>query len=256
MSFVLSDLFDRLEGDVYHRIASDPFFADITVLRERRSESVDSSGATVEEINDIEQDILRALTTLNEKSGKVGACVVVSEPNLMRGEGNLGATNYKATLEVYVYVTPLFNNGDTGTHKSERQIALRIDRLLLGKRLGGTSEQLSRKDDAIMALRTGELPEGARGKRCAYEVQCAQRIEAGEDCAPVVGSYAAGDVTLTCATSGASIYYTTDGSYPGSANTAAQSYSAPFPASSGTIVRATAEKSGLFASDILRFKVS
>jgi hypothetical protein len=47
-------------------------------------------------------------------------------------------------------------------------------------------------------------------------------------------------VTLSCATEGATIYYTTDGSFPGQANAASQVYSEPFDVTSGTQIRAAA----------------
>jgi hypothetical protein len=51
-----------------------------------------------------------------------------------------------------------------------------------------------------------------------------------------------GEATLTCATSGATIFYTLDGTYPGSGNSAAVEYSAPFAVSSGQRIRTSAEK--------------
>lgn len=57
-------------------------------------------------------------------------------------------------------------------------------------------------------------------------------------------------LALTCATSGAAIYYTTDGSYPAEANTHATLYTAPIalPAA-GTMVRAAAYKTALNPGD-------
>lgn len=60
-----------------------------------------------------------------------------------------------------------------------------------------------------------------------------------------------GTVTITCATSGAAIYYTTDGTYPGSGNTAATLYTVPFPLTTAVALRAAAQKTGLMASDVV-----
>lgn len=78
------------------------------------------------------------------------------------------------------------------------------------------------------------------------------------------GFYDSGfNLLITCATPGAAIYYTTNGSTPGSTNAASRLYSAPIPIARTTILRARAEKTGmrpsnadthtyLFVSDILR----
>lgn len=58
------------------------------------------------------------------------------------------------------------------------------------------------------------------------------------------------DVTLSNTDSGASIYYTTDGSFPVAGNAAASLYSAPFAVAAGTMVRAAAYKTGKQGSDI------
>jgi hypothetical protein len=54
-------------------------------------------------------------------------------------------------------------------------------------------------------------------------------------------SVSGGNVTLSCATSGASIYYTTDGSLPTPGST---EYAAPFPVPTGKLLRAMAFLSG------------
>jgi hypothetical protein len=57
-------------------------------------------------------------------------------------------------------------------------------------------------------------------------------------------------VTLSCATDGATIYFTGDGTFPGQANGAAQVYAAPFLATSGTQIRAAAIADGLKLSPV------
>lgn len=73
-------------------------------------------------------------------------------------------------------------------------------------------------------------------------------------CAPVTITNDAGTVTLACATSGAEIYYTTDGSFPDQAvvdpvslspiNPQTRRYTAPFAVNVGDTIRATAYAAG------------
>ena len=55
---------------------------------------------------------------------------------------------------------------------------------------------------------------------------------------------------ISCATPGATIYYTTNGSPPGSTNAGSLTYAAPITISRTTILRVRAEKPGARPSDI------
>ena len=61
----------------------------------------------------------------------------------------------------------------------------------------------------------------------------------------------AGTVTLACTTTGAAIYYTTDGSYPGSGSTTATLYSVPFILTTACTLRSAAQKDGWQASNLV-----
>jgi len=66
-------------------------------------------------------------------------------------------------------------------------------------------------------------------------------------CAPLTVVQGAGTVTLTCATAGAEIWYTTDGTTPSSklaGNASSYLYTGPVPVLSGDVVRAAAYASG------------
>jgi hypothetical protein len=68
----------------------------------------------------------------------------------------------------------------------------------------------------------------------------------------VLGTGGGDAITLTCATAGASIYYTTDGTYPTPTN--GTLYTAPFAAPElGTTIRAAGYKTGLNPGDCLEF---
>jgi hypothetical protein len=64
---------------------------------------------------------------------------------------------------------------------------------------------------------------------------------------PAAGTYEVSTVTLTSSTTGAAIYYTTDGSTPTTSSTL---YTGPFTLSSSATVRAIAVKSGRLTSEI------
>jgi hypothetical protein len=57
-------------------------------------------------------------------------------------------------------------------------------------------------------------------------------------------------VTLSCTTSGAAIYYTTDESFPWSGNTTATLYAAPVTVTASCNFRACAHKAGSISSDV------
>jgi hypothetical protein len=70
-------------------------------------------------------------------------------------------------------------------------------------------------------------------------------------CAPIGFTLAGNEVTLTCATAGAKIYYTTDGSAPGpTGNPAATEYTEPFTVEAGMTLRAAGFLAGLNQSPI------
>lgn len=99
----------------------------------------------------------------------------------------------------------------------------------------------------------------------AYRVQMTLRTAQANQTnrtAPVTITNNSGTVTLACATSGAAIYYTLDGSFPDQAardavtglliNPNSQLYTAPFAVTAGQIVRAAAYASGYNAGQVAK----
>lgn len=230
----------KAKTDVYHRLLSDEGLAFVPIL--------------LDDEHDLEDRDALDRGPGNERNGKTGACVTVmavGTPTLSTGETPSPQMNL--TIEIEVVEDVLVNAGDDGTGWSAAQIAARLVQTL----------HLSHFDDRFTGLRLADrggiaelLPDpdrvGHRGYLLRFEASHSS-FATVPTCASVAAAVATGNCTLTTATSGATIYYTLDGSYPGSGNPAATAYTAPFAVSPGAQVRAAAEKSGMNPSKIVLF---
>lgn len=221
------------------RLSADEYFSDITVLTERTA--------------DLENTIDRALKVLTKKDGKFGVAVVVG---LFTSDADLpnvpGPELSNAATRVTVYEHVLFNGQAAGTGKAAVDVAMRVARVLHHYLAGGVAQTvLVTGKDVIIPVPQAQLEPGIM----AYQVRIESNVDGGSiaKVAPVTLGLAGGvaplTCTLTCATSGAAIYYTTDYSYPWSGNTNAHLYSAPFSIAAACLLRAVAHKTGMVASD-------
>jgi hypothetical protein len=213
--------------DIYARLQVDPFFsAGVPVLLELK-------GIT-------ERDVAQAISTANNQSGLVGSVVIVLMPTLLPDAPNAPGPRYDAVYQIQVIDWPVMRRqASGGTQESADDISDRVRQLL--HRFGmGRGQTIY-----FGGQRREPVPDGKVSYVLSFKRTAA-------DSPPVavatVGISPAGPgpatVTLTCATAGASIYYTTDGSYPGSNPVAcptAQLYTGPFPVAAGVTVRAAAE---------------
>lgn len=218
------------------RIAADPYFSDITVLQQRK-------GVT-------DDDIRQALGTLDEKSGKCGACVVVLMPSLKPKNGNAPSPTYSIQLVVQVLDYPTANLGESGTGKSCEQIAQRVRQLCHLLTTGEKSAWVFAGSDPM------QVEEGSNSYGVAFtresgdphlaKVANVQVAESGTG--PI-------SLALSCATAGAVIRYTLDGTYPAESNAAAVLYTAPVEISTPTTLLAVAEADYHLASNLLRASI-
>jgi hypothetical protein len=211
------------QEDFQRRLEADAYFADISVLLQRR-------GVT-------EADIEEKLNVLNEKGGKLGACAIVLKPRLVPVTPDAPGPEYFIEITVQVLTQPLMNDGDGGTGKQTEAIATRTR--ILGHNFAGFTFFEQQGED---------VPKG----KDSYSVTFRRRAQDNEQrCGkPLIdpdSGAAATLVTLTSATAGATIYYTTDGSLPTEED--GTLYAGPFAAPAGR-VRAIAYKDGLIASDV------
>ena len=221
-----------LQEDIQARLENDSYFSDITVLLQRKG--------------NIESDVLQAISSLNEKTGKAGVCVVVMMPETEAPDGDLPGPPIEIVTGLQVIELPVVNEntGEGGTGKSAESVANVVLNLLhryIPYLLG----------NVLVADAKPIRPLKSDGATVEYIVTV--RMRTGLDNTAKVQtpelSEAAGVITLSCGTSGATIHYTTDGSYPGPANENATAYSVPFTPASGVTLRYAASKTGLIPSD-------
>lgn len=214
--------------DIYARLQNDPFFlAGVPVLLELK-------GIT-------ERDVAQAISTANQQNGKVGTVVIVLMPTLLPDSPNAPGPRFDAVYRVQIIDWPMVRRQATGgTTVSADEGADRI-RQILHRFATGRGQTMY-----FAGMETVHVPDG----KVSYSIRFKKVGADGppSSVASVLISLTPGypaTVTLTCATAGASIWYTTDGSYPGSNPVAcptAALYTAPFQvAGAGPTIRAAAE---------------
>ena len=216
--------------DIYARLQNDTYFkAGVPVLLELK-------GIT-------ERDVAVAIQTLNASNGLVGSVAIVLMPTLLPDSPNAPGPRYDAVYKVQIIDEPLLRRQPIGgTTCSADEIADRV-RQILHRFSMGRGQTISFAGMEPVAVPEGKVSYVARFK-CVTVDQPPVAVAS-------VGISPAGPgpatVTLTCATAGSQIWYTTDGSYPGSNSTAcptATQYTVPFAVLAGQTVRAAAEATG------------
>lgn len=228
----MSAAIETIHNDVAGYLAADAYFADVPVLNIAK-------GVTA---SDIEQ----ALGAFNEKSGKAGAAVLVFMPTARAPKPNNAGPALDLQLEVRVFEMPIVNRATGGTGKTAEAIAARVMQLL---------HHWSPGAGAIVSEPAAMQPvmqDDTVAYSLFFGVPC--QLAPLERARPVTFSLGNDELQLQCATNGASIYYTTDGTMP--TPDATQYTDAIAAPESGTTVRAIAFKSGIAASNVTQFTIN
>jgi hypothetical protein len=220
---------ETIQPDLVAKLNSEPFFSDINVfaIREER----------------VESEIKQALAGTQPKAGKIGAVVEVMMPMIRTPNKNAPGPIAELSQIIRVKENPTLNLGKNGTKKTAEAIALQILQLFHGFYLQGLLQSLYPAPDAMEHNRdfwpmvTYDVKLGA-----LFPLAPLAKL-------PMPGiSSPAQTVTLT---GQGTIYYTTDGTFPGPGNSAAHRFSAPFTVPSGTVVRTAVYDPAFAGSDIL-----
>jgi hypothetical protein len=190
----------RLQDDVTSALESDSRFSLLPVFSRAK-------GVT-------EQDIESALGTLNEKSGKSGACVIVMMPKIDVPHADPAGPRVEVEIAVRVIEMPLTNlDPDTGTLLPAEEIALNILHALHGRRFTQNISQLYSSTKAAEAVNLDEATVCYDVFfKCRFGLAAPARVQT-----PLILGDASA-VQIACNTPAATIYYTLDGSFPWSGN--------------------------------------
>lgn len=237
-----SSPFELDQADLAARLTADPYFSDITVetLRPRANAG----------FAEIQSRIDQALSGLKAKAGKVGAAVHVLMPFADVESPVAPGPMMNVDLVARVQEFPLHNMGARGTGKSCEEIALKVTQLFHHFNSG--------RGYVFFCAREFWTPSAVAAPLVTIDVRVTHKggiVAAAKVARPTISSASLAvpqEVTLATATAGASIYYTTDDSYPSSANDAAVLYSAPFTVTEAGTLSVAAEKSGLTQSDVVK----
>ena len=222
---------ERLQADITAKLLSEPALATVNILSLRKlltSSQVPSSAIW-----------------MTARGSKLGTGILVSMPYIDGDRPQPGDNSITIKVPIRCFELPDIAQGATGPGLTAEEIALTCRRLLRGM----VCEPLTALTTEGRSLESDDVPKEHEGVlQYVLTVQARLGVAADTRCAVPTISAAGLTVTLTPVTSGSSIYYTTDDTFPGAGNAAATLYSAPFAVLSGTVVRFAAYKSGLSGS--------
>ena len=229
-----TNILDRIQDDVFAVLKYAPAFAEANVIKA--------------DDGDIEAKVARAIATLEGGRGKIGLAMVVLQTEVVESAANLPGPTLGIQQEIQVIEHPLMNRGATGTGVRCSAAALTVLGALHLHCVG---------DLLLFAEKDPVKPFKVKPGFVSHVVTLKVRnagLDPVEKPADVAASISGTDATLTCATSGAAIWFTADGSYPAPDNEEATQYSAPFTVELGTWIRAAAYKTGLHAGNATEFR--
>ena len=241
------DIIDKLPGELAARLQTNPFFDDIAIV--------------VAEKGNVAKSYEQAQAVITETSGKRGICVVVLQvvANDLSANLQFGPMIFKPAFQVVENVE--LNNDDSGTGKSARKVARKIRDVVKNCNLMGLVQDMKAGTPCIEPVDLKDMGESV----VAYQVnfECLEVSHENQTQVQMPVFVAGTDpqnptFTMTCATAGAAIWFTTDDSFPydGDASvypgSTSQLYSGAGPCTNPTTVRSAAYVDGSIASGVNR----
>lgn len=232
------------QEDIAGRIAADSYFDGVMqVLLQRR-------GIT-------ENDIAIAISATNSVGGVAGSVVIVMMPSLAGVDPNAPGPRYWVKYGVQVIDWPIVRRQVIGgTQTSAEEIADRLREILHTLNLG--RGQVITFDSVIpVPVQEGQVSYMVYFKRLGSDQPptdvAAVKIVPLSGIIGQAPTILPGNqtVTLTCATVGAAIWYSTDGTYPSAVSATSVLYTGPFTVPVSCTLRAAAQLSGYQQSKVI-----
>lgn len=240
------DVFQLDQVDVHGRIAAGSYFSDIPVFLVRPRGQLGFA--------EIQQQVDAALAGVVRKAGKSGAAVQVLMPVADGTDFDAPGARFVPAITVRVQELVIPNMGPSGTQKPCEEIALNVAQLVHHFNPGRgyvftIAQNFWTPRDTFAPKLTIDLAFDHQGGIAAPDKVARPTIAAA--------SFVTGqNLTLACVTTGAAIFYTTDGSYPSSNNPDSTRYQSAFSLASACTLRFAAEKSGKVQSDVVQQAIS
>jgi hypothetical protein len=227
------DLLLQLQQDVCDKLNSEAAFAYLAVGTLRR--------------HVILSEVERRVAHLTGKNGRKGCGLTVRMPSIRGIQPDVTPAQGEVLVAVDVVENPEINFNAGGTQVTAEEAA-RAARAALHQFAIEGKILLYQEEKAMEPLAglEKEYP-GCLGYRVLLRGRMSE-AGAGKCALPEIAAPAQ-TVSLSTTDEGAVIYYTTDGSFPGSGNAAALVYEGPFAVASGTVVRWASYLAGFYGSD-------
>jgi hypothetical protein len=241
MSIENLDVIERLPYELAARLEADAFFADIPVV--------------VADEGNVKATLEKKQAVITSKGGKVGAAVIVLQVIGDDEFTNVAFGPLRLRPAFQVVENRELNLGPNGTGKSARKIARRVVTVIKPLRLSGMTTDFECDKPCIEPV---SLKDDVAKNLVAYQVNfaCAEADTEGLEQASMPRFEVVGNqLVMTCATEGATIWFTTDDSYPAPQTDGADDYTSPIDLTEGMIVRACAYQDGKVASQVARVVV-
>lgn len=187
-----------------------------------------------------------SLAGIVKKNGKAGLGVLVPMPSLKNTEESLPGLNGDCIISVQIIENELINAGEGGTGVSAEELGVTIGVLLQHMHFIPGNPLVTTD---VVPLPLSAKVSGSIGREVIAKMRFS--AEAVTRAAMPMITEEAGLVTLECATAGADILYTTDGTLPVPDNATSALYSVPFTTpASGTLLRTMASATGKTLSPV------